>query len=158
MHGSLPLSFCASMFDYVFGAVIYVVLLVTSLTASLTIIFPLGGKIHIHLIFNNSLISDSMRSLQRTALNMHFNFFVQNFRGCKKTQHIPCFREEVVGFRIYVVKQGIYNTASIKRQAKTHRQTHTHIWDFKPQQVSSVIFNIIDGRIQMLFLSVWWTE
>lgn len=46
MHGSLPLSFCACMFDCVFSTMIYAVLLATSLTPSLTIILPLSGKIH----------------------------------------------------------------------------------------------------------------
>lgn len=46
MHGSLPLSFCASMFDCVFSTVIYAVFPATSLTPSSTIIFPLCGKVH----------------------------------------------------------------------------------------------------------------
>lgn len=85
-------------------------------------------------------------------------------------KHFSCFREEVDVFRIYVGKPGIDNAASIKRMPKhTDTQTfwilsctrgtfHSGHWSERVQQVRSVISNIVDSHIQMLFLSVWWTE
>lgn len=175
MHGSLPLSFCASMFDCVFSTIIYAVLLATNLT----IMSPCTVEIRTN-IWSGFLTTDS---LSWDVKNKHFRissgffcclFFIfwllitLPWRISGAGKHFSCFREEVDVFRIYLGKLGIDNTNSIKRMPKhtqtfwilssTHGTKHSGHWSEWVQQVRSVISNIVDSHIQMLFLSVWWTE
>lgn len=140
MHGSLPLSFCASMFDCVFSTMIYVALLATSLTPSSTIIFPFSGKMHSKIQGSRLFLTLCLLRIawghrgELLLLNMHFSYFVVFLHAGKNLlrrilgawKHISWFSPEVDGFRIYVGKQGICNTASIRRHARIHTGTHTH--------------------------------
>ncbi len=63
------------------------------------------------------------------------------YRISEAGKHISWFREEVDGFRIYVGKQGICNTASIRRHAKTHTHARAHTQTFEVLSCSGGTFS-----------------